>query len=186
MRAVLVLALLLLPATAWAAIRPVQAEIAVTDIHDVKQAGLDLDIRDTSGRVVYQLACHSGDFEDDRHEYSGLMHCYLNPPGKPHDPNLLNPAGSNSRNWDSRARFLPNEILDACAAYPDWGRVRRFRVGDMLLTLSFSDIIQTTRDAEPSGYHFRVAARPMTAAERARLSLPERPQPTWFGSSSCS
>jgi hypothetical protein len=56
MKAALVLALLLLPSFAQAAIRPARAEIVVTDTGDPGQVNLSLDIMD-GRQVAFRLSC---------------------------------------------------------------------------------------------------------------------------------
>ncbi len=90
MRFTLALALLILPATAQAAIRPTQAEIVVEDARDPGQATLDLDLMD-GRRIAFHLACRG----DGR-----TVGCTLTRKGKTVattrlDPNAaLSPAGS--------------------------------------------------------------------------------------------
>src|SRR5689334_8802541 len=132
MRHLPTLTLLLLAAAqpADAAVRPVQAEIVVTDIGDTKQASLNLDVLE-GRRTVYRLICGPGG--------AAMMMCRLTDKG---GRNLL----------DSRAHFLPDHILGACADDPMWGRARHFKAGDMMVALAFSDIIQTRPEPVPDGY----------------------------------
>lgn len=140
----LILALLSLPMAAQAAVRPVQGEIVVADIQDKEQTALSLDVQDRGGRRLYRIDC--------RREAGVMMACSLK--GKA-GRDLLGP----------RARFLPDHVLGPCANDPAWGRVRRFRVEDFSVTLSFSDIIETRQDLVPDSYHFRIAVKPWTAED---------------------
>lgn len=92
MRAVLVLAFLLLPFSAQAAIRSAQAEIVVEDARDPAQASLDLDLMD-GRRVAFHLACRSD---------GKALRCELSRKGKPvgvlrFDPNQPLVAGGASQ-----------------------------------------------------------------------------------------
>lgn len=81
MRAVPVLALLCLPATAQAAIRPAQAEIVVADRQAPDNAKVDLDLKD-GRRVAFHLACR-GD--------GAALRCMLSRKGKVLASASLNP-----------------------------------------------------------------------------------------------
>ena len=92
MCAALILALLLIPISAQAAIRPTQAEIVVEDARDPAQASLDLDLMD-GRRIAFHVACRND---------GKALRCALSRKGKPvgvlrFDPNQPLVAGGASQ-----------------------------------------------------------------------------------------
>lgn len=102
---------------------------------------LSLTLRSPSGRPLYRLDCDHYDNETPDFDYSGDFECRLLPlyRGTPYST-LLTDDPHQNRDWQSRGRFLIPELRGRCADYPEYGRVRHFRLRGMRLTLALSDI----------------------------------------------
>jgi hypothetical protein len=127
----------------WPKIRPFHYTTRV----DAKsrQIFFSFPIYNLSGGVEYTFACHGG--SDD---YLGglektLGECIVSPMcfflGKgPKDTigGLL--AEDAAASWHTRAQVRYESLLGACGNYPEFGRVRHFRVMAMQITVEFSNI----------------------------------------------
>jgi hypothetical protein len=65
-----------------------------------------------------------------------------------------------TRDWDTRARFLAEELIGSCASYPEHGALRHFRLRGMTITLSIHDVVfdstlMDNGDLRPSLKSFR-------------------------------
>jgi len=72
--------------------------------------------------------------------------------------------------WYSRGRMLAEQLAGDCANYPEYGRVRHFRLRGMRLTLEFDDVVfeHESVGARPrmKSYTLRLRVDPDTAALR--------------------
>jgi hypothetical protein len=126
------------------------------------------------GGALYRLECHGGGYEGDpQFDYSGDFECRL-ASLYTEDPysTLFTENPNQSRDWQSRARFLAEELIGACAEYPEYGRIRTFRLRGMRITLGLADITFVLR--EPSGAE--VSSPP--ALESFRFDLRVEPDGT--------
>jgi len=114
----------------------------VFDFPDARRAGLSLEILGIDGDALYRLDCHTWRYEQDRDfDYSGDFECRLVPLyGKEMYSTLLTDNPRQSRDWESRGRFLVQELRGRCADYPEYGRVRTFRLRGMRLRLELSNV----------------------------------------------
>jgi hypothetical protein len=110
---------------------------------DGRQEHLDLRIRSRTKEELYRLDCFLNAWEHAARDfdYSGAFECRLTPV----DPStrfstLLTEEPGQSRDWESRGRFLLPEIQGQCGEYPEFGRVRTFRLRGMKLTLEITDL----------------------------------------------
>lgn len=100
-----------------------------------------------SGKPLYLLECLLNPNDNDSNEdfdYSGNFECRLTSCYDYRHSNLLTENPYPTRDWDSRGRFLVEEITGDCANYPDYGRVRNFRLRGMHLTLAIKNIELST------------------------------------------
>ena len=135
---------------------------------------------DRSGRVWYRLDCRGGsDAHLDRISalpgavnYVGPLMCSLSLGAEETGASLLGEETDSGGPWHTRGQFAWKHFEGACATYPEYGRVRHFRLRGFELTLSVSepeidndlldDYVLTvslrqdpsakTARAEPSGY----------------------------------
>jgi hypothetical protein len=115
---------------------------------DASKAGAKLYIRGINGEPIYVLECHTYGYEgNSKFDYSGDFECSLGSIYPVHDSysTLLTYDPIQTRDWESRARVFAEELYEACADYPEYGRERNFRLRGMKLSFKFSDV-QFTRD----------------------------------------
>ena len=112
-----------------------------------EQANLKVDILITGAGGTedgYTLQCHTwrqsernarSDFD-----YSGDFECrLLAVNGDNPIPTLLGHEIPMARDWDSRGRFLAEQLVGKCGEHPDYGRTRTFKLRGMRLTLTIQD-----------------------------------------------
>jgi len=122
---------------AWPEVREVEVTMGLDWNSD--RIFVDLPIYGTSGEILYRLVCRGGSetyldtlSESTGINYVGPLMCILNEGSKESDLTLLSddvPA------WHSRGQFFREELVGACGDYPEFGRVRHFRLRGFTLTL---------------------------------------------------
>jgi hypothetical protein len=123
----------------WPAVRSLEQTF---DFTDASQARLELPILGESNKPLYVLLCiGKGLFHTDRHfDHSGDFECRLNSTySQDHYSTLLTYDPVQERDWESRGRFLWPEVLGSCGRYPEYGRIRNFRLRGMQLTLEIAN-----------------------------------------------
>lgn len=161
---------------------------------DGEAAEIKLTIHSTEGEPVYLLECHTFSYEGDpSFDYSGDFECRLT---SGRDPSaystLLTDVPDQSRDWQSRGRFLAEELEGSCRNYPEFGQIRHFRLRGMRLTLAIHDIEFTKGAPTPKptplahprfkSFKFRVQVEPdegakSEIAEPIPYRYPERNHP---------
>lgn len=125
---------------AWPPIRPMHESVY---FENARQAAATFTIVGKDNKPLYRIECHTSEFEGDPDfDYSGDFECRLTSLYSAETYSTLfteNPK--QSRDWESRARFLSEELIGKCADYPEFGRVRHFRLRGMKITLILSDIL---------------------------------------------
>jgi hypothetical protein len=110
------------------------------------------------GAPLYVLLCYLNpsdvDSDSDKFDYSGDFECRLISLYDNRQSTLLTENLYPTRDWQSRGRFLIAEITGKCADYPDYGRVRNFKLRGMSLTLALSDL-KIIADSTNSGNKLR-------------------------------
>jgi hypothetical protein len=96
----------------------------------------------TTREPAYRVDCHHGGYDlDSTFDYSGDFECRLLPLyASTKYSTLFTEDPAQSRDWESRARFLADQLVGGCATYPEWGRIRHFRVRGMRITLELDRI----------------------------------------------
>ncbi len=169
----------------WPQIVPLQKSVSFPD---ARQAEATLEILGVDGKPLYLLQCHTKEYEGDRaFVYSGDFECRLKSLYELDKySTLLTEDPLQSRDWESRARVFAEELLGACGRYPEYGRVRHFRLRRMRLTFEFSDLrferrsireVWEGKPAELRSFHFGVRVEPdpgalSTIAEPAPFAEP--------------
>lgn len=94
------------------------------------------------------MECHTFSYEGDQSfDYSGDFECRLTSGREPSAySTLLTDVPDQSRDWQSRGKFLAEELKGPCRNYPEFGRIRHFWLRGMRLTLAIHDI-ELTRSA---------------------------------------
>jgi hypothetical protein len=110
-------------------------------------------IRTTDERVTYLLDCHLGPYGSWDYSYSPDFECRLSTekpdtityrysdefPAIPYD-NLLSTPLKQFGPRETRGIFLWGELQPNCAKYPEYGRIRHFRLRGMELTLEVKNV----------------------------------------------
>jgi hypothetical protein len=107
---------------------------------------LSLPILSVTGRPAYILECASPENARARAEGFHPAHefeCRLLLPGAPAADNLLLSEGSKRDASPSPAGFNWNQLSGPCYRYPDYGGQRTFRLRDMRLVVTVSNVLFT-------------------------------------------
>jgi hypothetical protein len=195
MRVLVYLALLipLLPVSAfaqknWPLMQPAQKieKISLPNIDDpdhLKETGFnstfDLAIRSAQGDTLYKIECGNPDRSDAKvFEYSGDFQCRLIVAREEVTPvDLLSEVSHSTHDWQSRARFFASEVLGQCGEVADYGRVRKFRLRGMQITLSMSDIKANKSGRVPTLQEFTFRADVVPDGS-AKSQVAEAPHPS--------
>jgi hypothetical protein len=112
------------------------------DFSDASSAAVSLEIFGGDGDALYRLDCHTWRYEGDHDfDYSGDFECRLTSLyAKDVYSTLLTDNLRQSRDWESRARILAQELVGRCADYVEYGRIRSFRLRGTRLRLEFSNV----------------------------------------------
>jgi len=124
----------------WPAVLPLEKTFY---IEDAGLASVDVSIAGTDKKPLYRLSCRGrGKFhEDTSFDYSGDFECRLTSLySKDHYSTLLTEDPRQERDWESRGRFGSEEVVGQCEHYPEYGRLRHFRLRGMKLTLELNNI----------------------------------------------
>lgn len=147
-----------------------------------------LHILGQDSKPLYLLECHLGPFEDPLFDYSGNFECRLSSLYTQDTySTLLTDNINQTRDWESRGRFMIEEITGSCTNYPEYGRIRHFRLRGMELTLKITNLVdQMELDAgHKSGrptivqLDLNVTVRPDTSARSAIAEVPNYREPPY-------
>lgn len=156
------------------------------DFRDAKHANVSLALKDTGGRAVYRLQCHTWRFEGDpEFDYSGDFECRLmSLYSKEAYSTLLTDDPNQSRDWQSRARIFAQELVGDCANYLEYGRMRNFRLRGMQIRFEFLNVkvIHSTDSATRGpialkSFRFIVSAWPDPSVRSAIAETVNVPKP---------
>ena len=166
-----------LPASSqhWPLIKPVQEHY---EFADVKKARLSLVIRGLDNRPLYRFHCNGmsalePEDADSWADFSCHLHSVYT---RDKIESLLIENASVPREATSRGEIWSHFLRGQCADYPDWGRIRSFRLRGMRLTFVLSNMkfaIDPTdplsRKTEPllESFQFKVTVVPDPKAHSA-------------------
>ena len=123
-------------------------------------------IRSATGKPVYLLICRqSDDPAAGDVNYSGDLDCHLMPAelGEVEENLLLEDHRLSA--WYSRGRMFAQHLRGACAAYPEYGLLRHFRLRAMQISIEFKDAVFSP-SAELRSYQMRFTVVPDSTARR--------------------
>lgn len=160
---------------------------------DARSASSEFTIVGIDGKPLYKVACHTAYYEGDRDfDYSGDFECRLKSLySKDRYSTLFTDNPNQSRDWESRARIFAEELIGNCGDYPEYGRVRHFRLRGMNITFEFSELrfkesqgpgVKRGKEWELASFRFDFTAEPdptavSPIAEVAPLAEPPRANP---------
>lgn len=109
---------------------------------EARNALLELPILGVNSKPLYLLSCRGRDLHHDPDfEYTGDFECRLKSLySTDRYSTLLTYNPLQERSWESRGRFISESLYGQCADYPEYGRVRHFRLRGMKLTVELSRI----------------------------------------------
>jgi hypothetical protein len=109
-----------------------------------RRIDIDLPLLDTHGIQRYRLICRGGSVEHldalsdtSRINWVGDLMCVFNEGNREIESSLLGADGAPP--WHTRGQFHWDELVGACGNYPEYGRVRHFRLRGFELTLEARD-----------------------------------------------
>jgi hypothetical protein len=173
---------------AWPRIIPLERTYSFSDLGAGIDTPVTMVVEDRSGRPLYRLECHNGQYDADRPmSFSGDFHCglFALEEGTGHSANLLatdEPAEQGS-DWLNRGRMLGVQLRQPCASYAEYGPIRQFRLRKMALTLRFRNPAWRKSRSDSGlalkGFTVDVSIRPdpdATSATAARVSVKRPPR----------
>lgn len=127
-------------ASKWPEVVPMHKGYHFTN---ARTSEIDLSVLGAKGEPLYRMECHTFEYEKDPgFDYSGDFECRLKSLYSDDAySTLLTEEPQQTRDWQSRGRFLAEEIEGKCADYPEFGRVRHFRLRGIKITLTISDVV---------------------------------------------
>lgn len=135
-------------AQSWPEIRETEVSVRFSAQYD--QFEIKLPIHGEAGEVLYWVYCGGGkdkylDSFYDRFDinYVGPLFCSLTDFEGPSEATWLSSDGSSI--WHSRGQFHYRQLLGACGDYPEFGKVRNFKLRGMLITLEISDVNEVNK-----------------------------------------
>jgi hypothetical protein len=143
---------------------------------------IDVPIESDDGSRAFLLTClggteaHMAELSSALKDYyTGPMVCLLRNANAGKDENLL--AEDDVASWHTRGQFRWNELTGKCGGYPEFGRVRDFRLQGMRLTLEATDL--QISGGELLRFNLRIKAKndpgAMTGSADRPGYLPSRP-----------
>lgn len=157
----------------------------------------DIPLYDTDGEIRYWLFCRGDYREIDESEARRLrgqgkevednpyvswwpLTCYL-APGAERLPEesigwaidtLLAPLGTSSRPYQTRAHVSGYDLVGACGKYPEYGRVRHFRLRGFELAFEFMDVEVSSGEPDNAEYAvMQISLRRDSEAQTARAEF---------------
>lgn len=124
----------------WPVIKPLELKY---HFESIELAKLKTTIHGIGGKPLYILECYSfqaipqtGEFM-----YSGDFECRLHSfNNRDRESTLLTELPDADRDWESRGRFLVEQLLPPCGSYQELGRKRSFRLRGFRLELILSNV----------------------------------------------
>jgi hypothetical protein len=115
---------------------------------------------------------YSGDFECRLHSYDK----------KDYESTLLTELPDSDKDWESRGRFLAEQLVAPCGEYRDLGRERSFRLRGFKLELNLSNVVFADSQRSFSGaasalksFDLEVVVEPDPTATSSIASTPSLP-----------
>ena len=129
----------------WPRVREFQASFGID--RPSERIFLLLPIYNYDNEEEYRLVCHGGSTEyldwlssETGSNYSGLFRCDLfDTPIIHSESSLLSEDGTAV--WHQRGQYHASDLIGDCGDYPEFGRLRHFRLRGFELTLAVEDII---------------------------------------------
>lgn len=170
----------------WPTILPIREEKVIGNIA-AADTPLTVWIKNTAGRPMYKLECHTGNYENESEmNFSGDYQCALFAVkgGEPASGDLLaaNTKDELSTDWWNRGRIRADQLQGDCVRYPDYSTSRHFLLRGMRITLQvkepqWANNPKNRADHLLSGFTLGVSIVPDPHANSVRAELPSEPKP---------
>lgn len=136
-------------------------------------------VQSHDGQPLYLFVCRAGldeYFDTLGINYAGDLDCRLMPAelGEVEVNLLVETSGLAA--WYSRGRMFAKELYGSCGDYPEYGRLRHFRLRGMLITLRFFDPQFVSIQGEAA-----IGRRPPVRLQSYKLSFTVEPDPRATG-----
>ncbi len=159
-RIILVAMIFLLPSiavsdssTKWPSIYPIAPGEVIFHFSYPFESRRGTTVRTVDEKVSYLLECSLGPYGSLEYNYSLDFECRLSTqqpdkitykynnefPAIPYD-NLLSTGPHSKGEWNNRGNFSWGELQPTCARYPEYGRIRHFKLRGIDLTLEIKDV----------------------------------------------
>jgi hypothetical protein len=135
----------------WPKVAPLRKSYVFQGLDKGAEPKVDLIIRSASGKPLYRLLCHSGDYaggpgdeyEGEEEDFTGVLGCHLLPlyfQAKNYGSLLFYDPLDRTVHFD-RASLSPTDVIGKCADYPEYGAVRQFHLRGMEINFRYRNII---------------------------------------------
>jgi hypothetical protein len=154
----------------WPEVRPVTLRVPV-DLTSERVA-IDVPLKSRTGRVAYHFACRGGSeaYLDSLPEnWVGPLMCTLAEGSEASELSLL--SEDESPAWFSRGLFNREDPVGDCAAYPEFGIHRSFRLRGFRLRLDAEDV-RTDRSGVAQSFVLVLSLVPDADAKAAQAEQP--------------
>ena len=173
-----------LAAYSWPDIQPVEKNFEIRSSAD---AYVYFDVTGKDGKMLYHFECSTPNIAVQRKiqfDYTGDFSCRLWSPADPRHQTLL-VENLDDNDWMSRARFFAYELVDVCREYPEFGRLRHFRLRGMFLTLALDDVHLEPKESTQehktrlalTSFRLNVSIRPDSTAKSTIAEQPNVREP---------
>jgi hypothetical protein len=123
-------------------------------------------VRSPNGKPLYLFICRDADDPAVGNvNYAGDLDCHLLPADRGEVEENLLVERHDVAAWYSRGRMFTSQLRGACAAYPEYGLTRHFRLRGMQITMEFKDTTFSLT-GELRSYVLRFAVMPDSTAHR--------------------
>lgn len=178
----------------WPLVKPIHEQY---EFNDVRSARLSLVIHGLDGSPLYRFHCSGmkaleAEDADSWADFSCHLHSLQ---ARDELESLLIDDRSRPREATSRGEIWSQDLQGGCADYPDWGRVRTFRLRGMRLTFVLSHMKFAEDPADPlsrgrellRSFSFEVSVVPDQKAATAAAEPPayDHPKEAEDGSLNC-
>lgn len=158
-------------AAEWPRIKPVSAQFPVD--FSSEQITIDLRIFDEGDIPLYHFACRGGNenyldklSDQTGDNWVGPLMCTLSEGTKASEGSLL--SEDDSAAWFSRGQYRQDQLVAACAVYPEYGVHRTFRLRGFRLTLDATNVkVNSSGTAQSFVLVVTVADDPTATSESA-------------------
>ncbi len=157
----------------WPPAAPLNQEFV---FEDADHAKLTLQLSSPDNKPLYLLYCEGAGVKtkiNTESEFTGDFECRLSSLYSTERWSTLLSEKQHTKVWESRGRFLADELYGKCADYPEYGRVRTFRLRGMRIRFELSNMVfargrrrgDTWDGILLSSFHFRITVQPDQTAQ---------------------